>query len=329
MTNCAECNKTIKQSNVKLAKCETCDKCFHAKCSQTGVTLREEDKFTVICCFSCMRTTYLTQAAKVNDLKLKITATIKENVGIKLANDAISKINSDLEEDVARLKHEVAEIRNKVKTEILDEVKQLIETNVKSTVKNEVLEDLKPLILKVPVASIDSDDPHIELNNENPKINNIELNEEKIIRIIQEDKEKEKRKMNICVKGVPNMGDDCIFIRDLCTSKLGLCNEEVKNIVATRRIGKGNDSSHRNLIATLNCPYTRRKILKNASKLKDLNDSFKYIYISRDLTPSEQLKNYELRNQLRNNKALKDNESQRSVSVANNIAPIATTACVH
>ena len=92
------------------------------------------------------------------------------------------------------------------------------------------MEDLKPLILKVPEASVDSDDPHIELTNEIPKTNNIEFNEEKIIRIIHEDKEREKRKMNICIKGVPNMGNDCNFIRDLCSSKLGLSNEEAKNI---------------------------------------------------------------------------------------------------
>ena len=41
-----------------------------------------------------------------------------------------------------------------VKTEVLDELKQLIETNVKNTVKKKVLEDLKPLIFKVCTGSV-------------------------------------------------------------------------------------------------------------------------------------------------------------------------------
>ena len=188
---------------------------------------------------------------------------------------------------------------------------------------------MQPLIGKVPVASEDLHDPHIELSNESPNPNNIDFNEEKFIKLIHEDKEREKRKMNICIKGVPNMGDDCNFIRDLCSSKLGLSNEEAKNIVSTRRIGKGHDSRHKNLIATINCSYTRMKIRKNASKLKDLNDSFKSIYISKDLTPFEQLKAFELRNQLRDHKALSNNAIRRNSSSKNNCTAIATVVCTH
>ena len=52
------------------------------------------------------------------------------------------------------------------------------------------------------------------------------------------------------------------------------------------------------------------------------------IYISKDLTPSEQLKAFELRNQLRNHKVLSDNDTQRNGSIVNNKTAIATTACV-
>lgn len=122
-------------------------------------------------------------------------------------------------------------------------------------------------------------------------------NDEHILQLIREERLREKKRLNLCIRGFPRSEtvDDLEAFRLLCCNQLNLSRNEALKISSCRRI-----TSHKPLmIATVENFDTKKLILSNAYKLKNFkSDLNSPIFIAPDLTKAEQAKQIDLRKEL-------------------------------
>ena len=141
--------------------------------------------------------------------------------------------------------------------------------------------------------------------------------------MIREEMEVQRRKLNVCVFGLPsdlNRHDDMSF-SSICTDILGVPHDEVSGgVLSVKRVGKlciDGDSKPQPLIVQLSSMTLKTTILKSAKKLKTYrypNSNFK-IYIAHDLTPTQQKEQQVLRSELRRRREDGENVTIRGGNV--------------
>ena len=123
--------------------------------------------------------------------------------------------------------------------------------------------------------------------------------------LLNEEKEKEKRRLNIIVHNVPESSseesltrknEDTEFVSKLCESQF---NAKV-SIVKAYRLGK-KGAKPRLLKISLSSVSEKATVLKNCTQLRNRSTPPPYqnIFISPDLTPKEQKRSKELRSELK------------------------------
>ena len=118
-----------------------------------------------------------------------------------------------------------------------------------------------------------------------------------IIKYVKEDRRRFSRRMNICVRGFPTSSDDRSAFLDLCQNVLDLDPALIdENIVSLIRVGPINYFKPRVMIIKLNNQDIRKRILRNAHKLKHFSSTIESsVYLSAHLSRAQILINKALR----------------------------------
>ena len=109
--------------------------------------------------------------------------------------------------------------------------------------------------------------------------------ETKILEALQEQKQQEKRKLNIFIRGMKISDNDKTRFAQICVSELHLTEAEANDIKMTKRVGLASENSPQPLLVTLNSAHIRRKILKNAPNLRHYSEE--RIFIAPDFTKKQ------------------------------------------
>ena len=154
--------------------------------------------------------------------------------------------------------------------------------NMKNVIKNEILQELK-----------------LPSEHVSPA-----LMHDEILSCMREEKEREKRKLNLCIKNFPeeassNSSLEVSSLSAFLSSKLTLSESDIKSSISgVKRVGEIRDFA-RLLIVSFDEPSMRRKILQNSPKLKNYRTATdKKIFIIPDMTPKQQEENKKLNEEL-------------------------------
>ena len=113
----------------------------------------------------------------------------------------------------------------------------------------------------------------------------IDFLETKILEALQEQKQQEKRKLNVFIRGMKISDNDKTRFAQICVSELHLTEAEANDIKMTKRVGLASENSPQPLLVTLNSAHIRRKILKNAPNLRHYSEE--RIFIAPDFTKKQ------------------------------------------
>ena len=185
--------------------------------------------------------------------------------------------------------------RNKFK-QIEQENVRLVTENIDLKKFNEALSS-QLVAVEAQIASLKTDiktEILRELRNDGVSNNQVAPQKE-ILACMREEKEREKRKLNLFISNFPESSestDDTAEISKLLVSQLGFNHNEIQSaMVQVNRLGEPKDRP-RSVIVQLNSASTKRKILEHSSKLKDYRTpANKKVFISPDLTPNQQREN--------------------------------------
>ena len=119
---------------------------------------------------------------------------------------------------------------------------------------------------------------------------------------IAEARQRDNRRLNLIVKNLPENGKDDKDVEALVKT-LGLKTREAR-MIKFERIGKADG---RPRLVKVKCDRSdqKRKILENCKKLAD-NETYKDVYVCRDMTKAEQKAQKELRDELKRKRNVKD-----------------------
>ena len=269
---------------------------------KSGLTFEESDEKCVVVCLECIKKDYVVRQAENIEIVLQYTKSLQK---LTEYNKELDLKNKQLELKMNHLERRITDLKDNLKQEILNEMKIEESPNNADNCMNH---------------SISNDIPTVEASNSS-------MTEEDIMNIIREQKERENRKLNLCIHGLPELGDDRNNIRRICSDNLNLSAEDISKIVSTRRIGAFNISKARNTIVTLNCAATRARILSNSFKLKDGDNVASKVFVTPDFTRLQQKLNYELRKEVR--ERVKNGENitlKRNRIIYRNISPSASAS---
>lgn len=135
-----------------------------------------------------------------------------------------------------------------------------------------------------------------------------EIEEEKVI-MFAEMEERQKRKANLIVSGIPEKENGSVEERrrwDEASIKAllhDLNNFASDAVVATHRIGKTDSRKPRLLKIVCRNVETKRTMLMHAKNLRSI-DHYKGVYINPDMTPLEQNQNRTLREECKRRRAI-------------------------
>ena len=152
--------------------------------------------------------------------------------------------------------------------------------NIKDEIKNEIITELRSNFNNA------TDQPSPD------DINSRDIRGQ-IHSVMHEDRERERRKLNLCIRNFPeseNEGsDDKAVLKQFIPAKLGIPAEEISTgITGTRRLGEKRPGSDRIMIITCCDLNVKRKILKNATKLKNhRTPNDKKVFIVPDMTKAQ------------------------------------------
>ena len=106
-----------------------------------------------------------------------------------------------------------------------------------------------------------------------------------------EDREREKRRLNLCIRNLPEVeadeqSSDLTMVKAFLTENLEIQRGEIaEGLQSVKRLGKRQDSTARVLIVSCKTSSIRRKILQNSRKLKDFRTAEnKKVFIVPDMT---------------------------------------------
>ena len=127
---------------------------------------------------------------------------------------------------------------------------------------------------------------------------------EQVSEIINEERDRERRRNNLCVSGLDLSGDnaeDLSTFKSICTSELGLTSGELSDSVTQMKtLSSGSSDGPSLVLISIRSLDVRRKIISNASKLKDYRTaSNNRVFIRPDLTRKQQEEDKKLRDDLR------------------------------
>ena len=150
--------------------------------------------------------------------------------------------------------------------------------NIKAELKNEILQEIGNL----------------------PNVQNPRDLHSQISSCLREERERENRKLNLCIHNFPeqlnaSIQEDTSQLAKFLAEKLELPENYVRSsISSTRRIGVVRDRP-RSTIVKFHEPRMRRNILQSSFKLKSfVTDSNKKIFILPDMTPQQVEQNKKL-----------------------------------
>ena len=267
MENCSECSKDARSN--KCNKCTKCGAAFHKDCNKSNIII-DAAKSIVLCkkCVDKITNERDSYRSELTQDKLKIDSLNEEltdlrNENIELKN-IIAKITS-MENDLKWLKEQVTSNSNRL--------------------------DQTPSF----------EQPSSSPTNPNPHPSNTNL-EQKIFDSFYEITDREKRKLNLVVKGLSERDHDAEQITELFKHEL-VTEVDPANLLCKRigRVGR----YPRPILVTLPNMITKKQILSNSANLRNYRTSVdSKVFISPDLTPKQRAINKALREQV---KIMRDN----------------------
>ena len=184
--------------------------------------------------------------------------------------------NGRLLQENSQLRDENTSLRSR-----LDSMEQQLR-NLKSEIKNEIISELK----------------HNSSNSLSRECIRTEISS-----FLSEAREIEKRKLNLCVRNLPeatNDINDLPKLKEFLSSKLDLNETEVNSgLTQLKRLGERTVGKNRIIIVTCENSEIRRKMLQNATKLKDFRTpENKKVFINPDMTKLQMEENMKLNDEL-------------------------------
>ena len=136
--------------------------------------------------------------------------------------------------------------------------------------------------------------------------------EQQISMAIREEKQKERKLMNLCVSGLPSSdlnSNDVSTFADICQQYLGIASSEIKaGVSQTLRVGNASENKPKLLILTFKTLDLKKKVLINSYKLKDfVTSSNMKVFVSPDYTPKQQEENRKLVEEMKMRRARGEN----------------------
>lgn len=328
--SCPTCKQNV-SSNQKALECEVCEEWFHTNCQKVSDDVYaaiEKDESVHWYCHTCNKgmRKILESLQKILMRQDKLEAEMTNFK--KQVQEDFKSVNEMVEMQVAEVKRDLQEIKNKSKEELSQAVKdiQVIRkesVELKKTTTNELsgakreLDDVKKTVteLKSMEDMVKATDTKVETLIES-KLVEIEKNVDNVVvskvkdmkETVDEQLEIEKRKNNIVVHGLPDVETMIVLdgsdgktkdqevVEELLKS--GLKIDATRHIVEVGRIGKYNKDKCRPLRVVLKTHEGKVDVMKRAKDLKDV-DEYKKVYITPDLTRKQQLNDKKLREELR------------------------------
>jgi len=186
----------------------------------------------------------------------------------------------------------------------IDSLRSAIELQVSSL--NAKVSDLTERVNKLESERMEAT-PSVNLGNSQSQPNPPTLSEitSTVVSLLNEEKDKEKRKMNVIIHGIPESKSEeplerkAYDIDQVNTIFQKHLNVEVAVDNAVR-LGKKVNEKSRLLKITLPTESAKKQVMRSSGQLRnDSNpDWMKKLYITQDLTPKEQEENRELRKKL-------------------------------
>ena len=292
MSTCAKCEKICRLSTL-IHKCSFCKKYFHAKGCSNAIVLDEnfdESNNTILVMCSCC---IFQKLGQLNGL---------EKLGQKTKNevdDLHGKLNV-LTQDQAKQQQELSSINARVNS-ALPEISSLNEQIASFA------QTIQALAEKLENPPPQASQPPADELMKNVAEHMFEL------------QEREKRKFNILVRGVPEAlasapeSDDATIVKyNLFQRAMGIPAAHLPEnaIVSIRRVGRPSQDYPRHLIVTLDSMKTKIMILKAAPNLRrksldnaSLRGESNTLFISPDYTKQQQLKQKDLRDEVKRRRA--------------------------
>ena len=165
-----------------------------------------------------------------------------------------------------------------------------------------------------------------EINNTAGSSISREALRKEISSVILEQREQEKRQLNLFIRNYPETApdtDEIASIRSFISTKLGIESEELNaGILSYRRLGTRGENA-RACIITCASNDVRRKILRDAKKLKDFRTpENKNVFISPDLTKMQLEVDKKLKEELWRRRNNNENVTIRRGKIINLSTPV-------
>ena len=223
--------------------------------------------------------------------KLNFRSLSKENERLKTTNSQLVQENESLRRRLENLETQFSTFKTELKQEILREIK--------------------------------SESPP-QPANQSQSLN------EQVLACIREEKDREKRRLNLCLRNLPetdSTSNDHAQVIDLFTSILGLNGNElnggIKNI---KRVGAQTEGRPRIIIIECSNYDLKRKLLQNSFKLKNYNGptNDKKVFLTPDMTKKQLEVDRNLRDELWSRRNKGENVYIRRGQIVSRTAPTAT-----
>ena len=133
-------------------------------------------------------------------------------------------------------------------------------------------------------------------NNDVPCVERDSSVQEAVQKALLEEKEIEKRRLNLIVQALPEDEDDEGNVKKLINERLN-CDIEIDRSNCTR-LGKSSPEKPRPLRIVMKNFESKRKVLDASKQLKN-DEEYSNVYISPDLTQNQRLQAFELREEKR------------------------------
>ena len=242
------------RANQKSLACIACDVKYHQTCLVIDANVLKALSEANIPPWTC------------KNCILSFKNLINENSKLAEENCALKKNNESLLQRIDSFEKKLTDMKNDIKNEILSELKQNIPSN--------------------PTQGL-------SVNNVVPIASNEEIRKEIHMAMI-EDREREKRRLNLCIRNLPEVetdeqSSDLAMVKDFLTENLEIQRGEIaEGLQSVKRLGERQDSKARVLIASCKTSSIRRKILQNSRKLKDFRTAEnKKVFIVPDMTKTQ------------------------------------------
>ena len=225
-----------------------------------------------------------------NQCKLNIRSLSEENERLKTANSQLVQENESLRRRLENLENQFSTFKTELKQEILRELK--------------------------------SDSPP------QPTIQSQPLNEQ-VLACIREEKDRERRRLNLCLRNVPetdSTSNDHAQVITLFTSTLGVNGNEVNGgIKNIKRVGTQSGDRPRIIIIECSNYDLKRKLLQNSFKLKNYNGptNDKKVFLTPDMTKKQLEDDRNLRDELWSRRNNGENVFIRRGEIVSRTAPTA------